>query len=292
MKFGFYSGCREMLLSRNYTKLVDFIQENGYSSYEPVENVFSGVPTVRSLEEAREIRALMDSEGIACSCYSAYMDVYPCVEEAVERLMHFADISAALGSPFLHHTVYTPLQLSDGMPDYDSVLFTVKEGLTDVIKYAKALGVTVIYEPQGMFFNGVNGFGRLFHSLREQEDCEHIGVCFDFGNSVFVDCKPYDVLKELLPYVKHAHLKDYRYVKAELVKGRYSTLGGATVEDVEFGTGDMEAEKCIRLLENSGYQGSYNTESVPVASGLSAEKGGIIAMNNASKMNIHRYGKV
>ncbi len=290
MKFGFYSGCREMILSRDYEGMIAFMKKEGYSYYEPLEDVYDE-PLFRSLDEARAFRALMEEHGLKCACLSVFVNVYPDTEWAREKLFAAADTAAALGSPFIHHTNYVHLAMAEGMPTYDGLISAVKPVVVDVIRYAKSLGVGAIYEPQGMYFNGIDGFFTLFESLKDEDGCENIGICFDFGNTIFADCLPLDFLRAALPYVKHAHFKDYKYVSGELCEGRYYTRGGSLIEDVEVGTGDMAAEDCMRLLAEGGYRGVFSTESVPKASGMDAYGGGAAAIRAAKEIN-RRLGNV
>lgn len=283
MKYGFYSGCREMILARDYQRLADYMIECGYTAYEPLENVYEE-PLFESLEEAVRFREFMAERGLYCACLSVFINIYPDTEWARERLKYCADLAAALGSPFIHHTNYVHLSMADWMPSYEVLHAAVKPVVVDLIRYARSKGVTAIYEPQGMFFNGIHGFFGLFNSLKSEDGCENIGICFDFGNSIFADCMPLDFLKVALPYVKHAHFKDYKFVDAPLVTGRYYTRGGNMVEDVVVGTGDIQAKECLSLLLSGGYDGVFSTESVPTASGVDAYTGGAMAIRAAEAM--------
>ena len=290
MNFAFYSGCREMILSRDYEAMITFMKKEGFTHYEPLENVYEE-PLFESIDDAKAFRALMEENGFKCACVSVFVNVYPDAEWAKEKLFACARTAAALGSPFIHHTNYVHLELKEGMPTYDELIERVEPAVCEVVRYAKSLGVTAIYEPQGMYFNGIDDFFTLFNRLRSEDGCENIGICFDFGNTIFADCMPYDFLKEALPYIKHAHFKDYKFVSGKLYEGRYYTRGGTLIEDVEVGAGDMAAEDCMRLLAEGGYKGVFSTESVPKAGGLDAYSGGAAAIR-AAKMYNERLGNV
>lgn len=283
MKYGFYSGCREMILAGDYKRLADYMLENGYSHYEPLENIHER-PLFESLGEAERFGRYMKERGLRCACLSVFANIHPDTEHAREELRRSVDVAAALGSPFIHHTSYTHLALREGMPTYNELLSSVSAVIVDTIRYAAGRGVTAIYEPQGMFFNGVDGFFGLFNSLKSEDGCENIGICFDFGNSIFADCMPLDFLRAALPYVKHAHLKDYKFVSLPQVSGRYYTRGGRMIEDVVVGEGDMQVRECLSMLLGAGYNGIFSTESVPSASGMDAYMGGAAAISAAEKM--------
>lgn len=68
-------------------------------------------PLFESAEKARELRALMDKEGLRCACYSVSVNVLAenmgegYDQSAADALKQCADMAKILGSPFLHHTL-------------------------------------------------------------------------------------------------------------------------------------------------------------------------------------------
>ena len=270
MILGFYTGIREMMVKQGVESIPEYMKAHGLSRFEYLQSLATHDCLISSTEQAQKIRALLEEDGLSSDCYSSYVDLFDQNrEDGVGLLCRDADIASALGCKYLHHTIRTPFRPGQTPHSYDEVYNEVFPKLVEIIRYARSVGITVIYEPQGMYFNGIEGFRRLFTSLRTTDGCEHIGVCFDSGNSMFVDCPPLDFLKEFLPYVKNVHLKDYKILTdAEVFPGRYYTRGGAVIEEMPIGQGDAQIAECVRLLTESGYNGAYVFESIPTAMGL------------------------
>lgn len=285
VKFSYYTGCRERLLSRDYNGLFSFLRENGYTAIEPLEFELANEKIFSSYDEAVALRSLLDENGIAVSCYSVCVDVFADPASSREFLLTQAKIAAALGSPYLHHTIYPPFVNVPDMPTYDEALQGVLPTLCDVIRYASKLGVTVLYEPQGFVFNG-KSLASLIKHLHTVEGCEDVGVCFDFGNSAFVDCEPTDLLNELFPFVRHVHLKDYKYVDESINADKYRTKGGKAMVEVLFGEGDMNVERLISVLREKGYNGYCSTEVIPIVPKIDHDVAGNLAVEFIRKNKI------
>lgn len=283
VKLSYYAGCRERLLTRDYASLVRFLHENGYTAIEPLESELAAEHIFASPSEAAELRALLNGQGISVSCYSVCTDLYSTPDASRDFLCSQARIAAALGSPYLHHTIYPPFVPTPNMPTYESALRVVLDPLCDVIRYAADLGVTVLYEPQGFVFNG-HALTSLVEQLHSVSGCEGVGVCFDFGNSAFVDCPPTELLPELLPHVRHVHVKDYKYLDEHLASGApYRTASHRPMAEVPLGEGDVDCRRLLAVLRNYGYDGYYSTESIPTQSGMDCDSAGISAANYIRK---------
>jgi len=78
-------------------------------------------------------------------------------------------------------------------------------------------------------------------------DSPHLKLLFDIGNGLAYGYEAVPFLRAVLPWVAHVHVKD----------------GVRTGDGAEFGVpGDGEAgvAECVRLLENTGYQGWFSLE--------------------------------
>ena len=88
-------------------------------------------------------------------------------------------------------------------------------------------------------------------------DTETIGLCLDTGHSYFGGGDPIDLLRQYGSIVNHVHLKDVNTSVVNLV--RHGSLG---LDDVwalapfcELGTGSVDLDGCLQLLEAQGYSG-------------------------------------
>ena len=277
MKFSYYVGCRERILSRDYDGMIEFLHAHGYSAIEPLESELASCHMFSSLAEASELRAILDREGIAVSCYSVCSDIYTTPTASREFLYSQAEIAAALGSPYLHHTIYPPFAPTPDMPSYSAVLDVVFPVLCDVIRYAASLGVTVIYEPQGLVFNG-RGLVELITKLRTIAGCSDVGICFDCGNPAFVDCSSAELLDELLPLVRHVHVKDYKFLDPSVLTAPYRTASLRPMTEVTVGDGDMHAAQMLARLDEYCYSYYYSIETTPSAPMTDFDAAGIEAV--------------
>ena len=289
VKFSYYVGCRERLLSRDYEGLVKFLHENEYTAIEPLESEISHERLFSSPGEAKRLSSFLNREGISVSCYSAFADIYSTPEASRDFLFEQAEIAAALGSPYLHHTIYPPFIPVPDMPDYEKALSVVFAPLCDVIKYAARLGVAVLYEPQGFVFNG-KGLIKLLDELHRVDACSGVAVCFDFGNSAFVDYQPSALLTELLPLVRHVHLKDYKYLDASLSDcATYYTSSGRPMVETLLGDGDVQVESMLARLRDHGYDGYYSTELVPTYPKSYFDSAGVSAVKFARNILLDKH---
>ena len=277
VRFSYYLGCRERILKREYDELVGFLKQAGYTAIEPLE--FSMLEQMfDSVDDATALSSMLKREGIAVSCYSVYIDVYEDPDAAEKYLKKQVDIVDALGCPYLHHTLRPPLDPLSGCVDIDVVMPKVLPALKRVVDYAATKGIMLLYEPQGLCFNGAN-LSRLINSLKSM-GAENVGVCLDFGNPAFVDYKASNLIDELAPLICHVHIKDYKYCDCD--DASYSSISGKHFYEVGYGLGDMQCDECVRRLVERGYGGYFSTELYPV--GSSFDDAGIDAVKSVTHL--------
>ena len=277
IKFSYYLGCRERILKREYGELVSFLKRSGYSAIEPLEfigqeQMFDGI------DEATRLSFILKREEIAVSCYSVYVDVYEDPDAAEKFLKKQIDITSALGCPYFHHTLRPLLDQSLGEVDIDVVMPAILPTLKRLAEYAATKGITMLYEPQGLCFNGAN-LSKLINSLKSM-GAENVGVCLDFGNPAFVDYKASNLIDELAPLICHVHIKDYKYCDCD--DASYSSISGKHFYEVGYGLGDMQCDECVRRLVERGYGGYFSTELTPV--GTTPDDAGIDAVKSVAQL--------
>ena len=165
--------------------------------------------------------------------------------------MRLADAAAEVGSPYLHHTL---VMTSDHSAPYEAVLDRVAERAIRIARYARRLGLRVLYEPQGMYFNGSDGFRGLYR--RVKAECPEVGVCADVGNPMFVDEDPVRFVKEFACEALHVHVKDYRGSDGNGDR----TRGGRFLIPARIGTGEAHVAECLSALAAAGYTGYFGVE--------------------------------
>lgn len=267
-KNAFYSVPRKDV--KSYRELVDLSAAYGHESVEGYAQFEFETPDVAA---AKEIKAYADAKGVKFNCFSIFIDLsVGDAEEKIELLKRYADVTAALGCPYLHHTIIGECE------DYQRVLDKEEEyfqlglrAVREVYDYAETVGVKAIYEPQGYIFNGVKGIGRL---LREVD--RDIGIVCDVGNM-------YEYGDELMPFVHafadrvaHVHIKDVTLTPDNPTGYGYMTRQNEYMTEVLFGQGIVPIAEAIQVLKAHGYDGYYSLEYNPHEEG-SAEIDACIA---------------
>lgn len=238
----------------NEKGIIEAAAEVRKCGYDGVEFLYSA-SAVPSKETGEEYRAALTSVGLAAPCVSFYAQIvsnhapYSPDRNTVEGLKRGVDFTQAIGAKYLHHTVY-PCMSKECVPDYNSVIKTAVEGCLEVAEYAKSRGMTVLYEPQGLVFNGKVGFVNFFREMRRHTD--NVAVCFDVGNSYWVGEDPFPILRELADNVVHVHLKDYASLPDE-----------SECDDpceVSMGNGSVNITALTKHLLAIGYDGFFSVE--------------------------------
>ena len=209
-------------------------------------------------DAAMAARELLSANGLSVSCYSVAADLTGENREAViEKMLDQVDIAAALGSPYLHHTLLPVIKLTDDSPKYEQVLPLALDGAQRIAEYAQSYGITCLYEPQGMYFNGVEGLGRFYEEIKKR--VPNVGVCGDTGNSMFVDVDPVDIFKAFSADIKHLHVKNYKFSDKDFCEpSARKTKGGNYIAFAEVQDGWVRIEECFKAVK--GYSGNISFE--------------------------------
>ena len=256
MKKSLFSGFSSLLAERGAAGMAAYARKLGFEGVEPSPS--EGLNTVAEAEALA--RALAD-EGLCVPCFSICADLFhPDETEAVDELRHWAEIAAACGSPYFHHTLIPGLlPLNAGEPVFERVFDTVVRRAAAVADYAKTLGLVCLYEDQGFYFNGADRFGRFLAAL----DRDNTGVCADFGNCLFVGETAAQFIGPLSPLVRHVHVKDYLYKPGSAPFPGPSwlrTRDGGYLRDTIPGHGVVDFPGALSVLRGAGYDGFFSFE--------------------------------
>lgn len=269
MNISMYVGFSELVKSRGITEAARHAASLGFSSVELLEFVDLENPslTFKDKNDAAKALKVLRSYGLSVSCLSVcanVVDIYAenptTVKPVIERLKKCADIAAALECPYLHHTLISHLRLPENAPSYESVLPLALEAAEEVANYCLPLGITCLYEPQGMYFNGVEGYGTFYCEIRKR--CQNVGVCYDIGNTLFVDRAPLPFIEKFAHDTMHVHLKNYR-LRHPAPDGETCKLrskSGVCLECVPLRSGDIDITSCLQVLKKAGYNGAFALE--------------------------------
>lgn len=258
IEFAFYAGFTDMCRRRGIAETVKYAAAQGFSAVEPLEGTSGQTYTVRDVKEAQELKKILATYNMRTACYSVGTSIYRS-PAAVDDLCRQLELAAAMGSPFLHHTIACGLNAVTPIPGagFDDMLPELVEGACRVAEKAQEYGLKCIYEDQGFYVNGVENFGRFFAAVHQE--CPNTGVCGDLGNISFVDETAVAFYTAFAPYIVHVHCKDYKIYDTEK-QGCYRTAHGRYLENTLPGTGVVDYAQCFRILKESGYTGAYALE--------------------------------
>ena len=261
MHYTMYSRFSELLKEVGPEAAADRAKEMGFESVEMFSTTSPGEPSIiPDVETAREVRRIFEDRGLHFACYSVYAFLYE-NEEAQKNMLLHADLAAALGSPYLHYTILPWLVLDEDKPTIEDGIAFAVDVAEKIARYCEPLGVTCIFEDQGMYLNGIENFGKFFYELKSR--CSNVGVCGDVGNILFVDEDPAPFLEAFKDDIKHVHIKDYlRKPAGSDPVGRYwlPTRGGQHLRDTMVASGVVDFKACMEVLKSIGYDGGLGLE--------------------------------
>ncbi len=239
---------------KSYYDLIDTAAEHGLPYVEGFTLFELAAPDVAA---AQRLRDYADSRGVRFCCMSVFADLASeSTDTLLPRLQGYARVAAALGSPFLHHTIVGTCSSTQKVLPRAEELY--RQGLAlvrQVYDYAAPLGVKTVYENQGFVFNGVGNFGRF---LREID--RPVGVVADFGNIAQADEDILGFIDAFADKIVHVHLKDVLYTPERQSERSLPTRGGAWMTEVQPGTGHVDFAGAIARLQAAGYTGCYALE--------------------------------
>ncbi len=269
MEFAAYAGFSRYILENGFEKAAAYAKKLGFSAVEMLaDKKYNPVPDV---ETARQAKHTFDKYGLRVACHSVCVNLWDSeskhsygfkISKADEQfLLNQVEVAAVLGSPYVHHTLLPWLTLPADAPDYEEAIETVVEAAVRIADYAATFGITCIYEDQGYYVNGIEGFYGFFSKMKAR--CKNVGICGDLGNILFVNETPEAFLEANMKDVCHVHIKDYLWKKAKVSPGIYwhHAKEYSWLRDTMIGNGVVDFEVCMKLLKDAGYDGYFSLEN-------------------------------
>ena len=254
-----------------FREAVDYAERLGIDAIEPYPRGEFAQPDV---EAARRLADYAGERGIGICCFSMGANIVTGdTAAAVERLKRYADVAAALGSPYLHHTLYPELNFSICALPFRQALDRAVRGVREVYDYAEQLGVKCLYEDQGFYFNGVERFDDFLGEVNR-----NVGVVADLGNIFFAGETPEAFVARFAPLVRHVHVKDYLRKDSRWPSpgaGWYIARDGGYLRGTVIGHGAVNFQRVFGILRATGYEGYYSMEYDGVEEAYFAQKTGL-----------------
>lgn len=209
---------------------------------------------------ASDIRRVCEQNGLKISCYSVGADLLANDRSQLEKQLwrHIA-FAAEIGSPYFHHTLVRSLTPDSRVPSYEAIFDSIVETAVQIANRCRSYGLTCLYEPQGMYFNGVAGLKRFFERVREE--CSNVAICGDVGNSLFVDTPVTDIYDAFIESISHVHVKDFQVSDRPFEDGVcFRSRGGKYLRECQLGQGAVDLDYCFKKLKEHQYQGAVSLE--------------------------------
>ncbi len=253
----------DLLNNDGVEKAAEYAKENGFSGVEFL--YYAKKPElIPDVETAKKFKEVLDSCGLEVPCVSVGATLVNAdepdrvSEPAVQGLIKAMDFSGAVGAKCFHHTLMhdrvAPPNLS-----YDGVLPIVLEGAKRVADYAKALGMTVIYEPQGPFFTSRANLGKFYREIKKL--CTNVGICGDIANTYWVGEEPYALFEEFAEDIAHVHLNDYVFNGEVVDKTELGIYKAPESKQVIIGEGELDIGRILAILKKVNYNGFMSLEN-------------------------------
>jgi sugar phosphate isomerase/epimerase len=198
-------------------------------------------------------------------------------EAEITRLCSEVDITEALGAKKMRHDVTFGFpQGYTGIKTFEAVLPALAEGCRIVTQYAKTKGIETMVENHGMLCQDSN---RILTLVTAVNDSNYGALC-DIGNFTCADEAPAIAVGNVMPVVKHVHIKDMFVkdgTKPNPGEGWFCTRAGNFIRCTIAGHGDVPILQCLRIIKNSGYDGYVTLEFEGMENVLDSIK---IGLNN------------
>ena len=268
-----YAGIRELISKKGVNGAFNSARVCGYDG---VELLYIAHECADILNEADVIKSAISESGIGVCCISCFADAvtkekpYKINDSAIEAIKRCVDLAKEISCPIVHHTLVT--RLTGNREDYHEVLPVAIEAASEIAAYADKCEIDIVYEPQGMLFNGLDGYSEFFDIIKSRY--ERVGLCLDVGNTLWVDEECYELAEKYREHIKHVHVKDYVLGVDE---EPHRTLGQTTIKEVALGSGVIDIQRILNILTTTRYKGLISVED---NSGLSFE----CAASNAKKI--------
>ncbi|MBO5293961.1 MAG: sugar phosphate isomerase/epimerase [Clostridia bacterium] len=232
----------------------------GFDSVEFLDICPFSMPLYQSMD-MMHVKHTLTQNGLTVACYSLAADLLTSNQVVLkDQLRRHIEFSAEVGAPYFHHTLAPVLSIGKQAPSYPSVLNRVLETAVWIAEQCANYGLTCLYEPQGMYFNGVEGLQTLYQNVGKV--CKNVGICGDVGNSLFVDVSANEIYDAFAKDIRHVHIKDYllcdRMSKDQA--NCFLTRGGQWISECSIGEGVTDFSYCFDWLRRVNYDAAIAFE--------------------------------
>jgi sugar phosphate isomerase/epimerase len=265
MKIGVSSYSFSRLVGSGKMNQLDVVKKARRMGFDVIEFAGLTLPQGETAESfAKKLREECARENIEMGNYSIGADfLYGSsgdLEAEIERLKGELKISQMLGAPGMRHDVAYGFKPGTPAPKgFADALPRLVRGCRAVTEYAAELGIKTMVENHGFFCQDSERVEALVNGVGH----ENFGVLVDIGNFLCADEDPTKAVGRLVPYMFHAHVKDF-HVKHGTApdpgRGWFRSRGGNYLRGAIIGHGDVPVGQCLHVIRDSGYDGTVSIE--------------------------------
>ncbi len=266
MRISLMSFVRNYAIDESFEKALDVALEVGCSGIEILE-AYNYPEVVPDMQTALEYKKLLDEKGLTLDCYTVGAsllrpedDTYDS-ESALKFVLKYVEIAKAMGARYFQHTLIgnAVYDKNTYVEDFDSVLEKLLPFAYKIADECNKLGMTVLYEPQGVYVNGKENFTKFYNAMKAAG--KNVGVCGDMGNTFACDWRPEDFFDCFKHEIKHLHAKNmYIFSPEEKVQGASVSRSGTQRKPAPLFEGSADIRYCIKTMMDLGYDDCISLE--------------------------------
>ena len=169
---------------------------------------------------------------------------------------------------------------------WEDAISTLAPRIRKVTEYAKEKGIRTCSENHGYIFQDSVRVEALIKAVGDP----NYGWLVDVGNFLCADEWPLEGVTRALPYIIHAHVKDFLYRKSDELLARpsgfFGTRNGNLLRGTILGHGDVPVAEAVKLIRKAGYDGVLSLEFEGAEENLPALRAGLKYMTRLMEMPI------
>ena len=256
MKFANYSLFSTEQITKGLEYALDHTVDLGFDAVEWIDRADIAASKIENAAAARGAKSELDARDLTVNCYSLLLNLAAEDRDVqIERTFRHIEYASIIGAPYFHHTIIPHYDYSEiNKMSLREAMERVADKAELVAKRCNEYGIVCLYEPQGIYFNGIEGLSAALAEMKRR-GC-NVGICGDTGNSMYVDTPPVEIFKAFKNDIKHVHVKDYVY--GENPAAKQLSRAGKSIEYAPLGQGDADVKGCLDAI--AGYAGNISFE--------------------------------
>ncbi len=260
----------------NYLAVCDLAASIGFDAIEFIDLSLEVQPAESLSALAGAIRAKCEALSLPVAAYTVNSDFLNRENEA-ERVMAQVDLAKQLGAKVMRHDAFWHLPAS---VTWRQAVDQIAPQIRRVAAYAETQGVRTCTENHGLILQDAERVETLIRAV----DHPNYGWLVDVGNFLCADDNPLRAAAIAAPYAFHVHAKDFLFkswAEDDPGAGWLHTRNGNYIRGTVAGHGVVPIARCLRILQEAGYDGVVSYEFEGPEKNLDALKNGLAFLRKA-----------